>query len=281
MMKALGLGVSWRAQLALSIERYPRLGFVELMVEHFPRHKPLPQAVLNLLERGVQAVPHGLSLSLGGAEAPSLERLREMDELARRCNAPLVSEHLAFVRARELESGHLLPVERSQASLEIVLDNLRQAQQALSRPLFLENIATLVDWPNPEWEEAEFLQLLVQRSGCGLLLDVSNLYANSRNHGGDPVEFLRKIPLERIGYVHVGGGMEHDGIYHDTHAAPISSGVLDLLEELCALCEPPGVLLERDDDFPGEQEFLAEMANIEGAVERGRNRRLSYQEAAR
>lgn len=273
-MKPLGLGVSWRAQLALSIERYPQLGFVELMVEHFPSHKQLPQAVLNLLERGVQAVPHGLSLSLGGAVPPEPERLAEMESLAQRCNAPLVSEHLAFVRARELESGHLLPVERSQESLEIVLDNLVQAQSALSRPIYIENIATIVDWPNPAWEEAEFLTLLLQRSGCGLLLDISNLYANSRNHGGDPVEFLRRIPLDRIGYVHVGGGVEHDGIYHDTHAAPVSSEVVDLLEELCALCEPPGVLLERDDDYPGEQEFLEEMAKIEGAVLRGRRRRM-------
>ena len=277
-MKRLGLGVSWRAQMALSIERYPNLGFVELMVEHFPSQKPLPQAVVNLLERGVQAVPHGLSLSLGGAQPPARERLHEMEELARRCNAPLVSEHLAFVRARELESGHLLPVERTPESLDIVLDNLRQAQQALSRPLYLENIATVVDWPEPTWEEAEFLRLLAEGSGCGLLLDVSNLYANSRNHGGDPVEFLRRIPLDRIGYVHVGGGVEHDGIYHDTHAAPLPAEVLDLLEELCALCDPPGVLLERDDDFPGEQEFLEEMEKIEGAVRRGLRRR---QEALR
>jgi len=201
-----------------------------------------------------------------------------MEQLARRCHAPLVSEHLAFVRARELESGHLLPVERTPESLDIVLENLRLAQQALSRPLYLENIATIVDWPEPTWEEAEFLRLLVERSGCGLLLDISNLYANSRNHGGDPVEFLRRIPLDRIGYVHVGGGVEHDGLYHDTHGAPLSTEVLDLLTELCALCEPPGVLLERDDDFPGEQEFLEEMEKIEGAVRRGERRR---QEALR
>ncbi|MFN8606465.1 MAG: DUF692 domain-containing protein [Vulcanimicrobiota bacterium] len=272
-MKSLGFGVSWRAQLALSIERYPRLGFVELMVEHFPSHKPLPQAVRNLLDRGIQTIPHGLSLSLGGAAPPEPRYLAEIESLAQRCDAPLVSEHLAFVRARELESGHLLPVERSQQSLEIVLENLDLAQRALSRPLYIENIATIVDWPDPVWEEVDFLKLLLERSNCGLLLDVSNLYANSRNHGGDPVEFLRRLPLERIGYVHVGGGVEHDGIYHDTHAAPVPPGVVELLEELCALCEPPGVLLERDDEYPGEQEFLEEMDKIEGAVRRGRRRR--------
>ena len=273
-LKPLGIGVSWRPELALAIERYPGLGFVELMVEHFPASNPLPQAVLNLLERGVQTVPHGLSLSLGGAEPPSAERLREMDQLARRTQASLVSEHLAFVRSRDLESGHLLPVERTPASLEIVLDNLDMAQQALSRPLYLENIATLADWPHPTWEEAEFLSLLVERSGCGLLLDISNLHANSRNHGGDPLEFLDKIPLQKIGYVHVGGGVEHDGLYHDTHAAPVPAAVLGLLEELCARCDPPGILLERDDNFPSQQEFFQEMAAIEAAVNRGRQRRL-------
>lgn len=272
-MTELGIGVSWRPELALAIDRYPGLGFVELMVEHFPSDRELPVAVTNLLERGVKAVPHGISLSLGGADPPSPARLKEMDHLAQRCDAPLVSEHLAFVRARELESGHLLPVERTPEALEVVLENLELARAALSRPLYLENIATIVEWPNPDWEEAEFLRLLVERSGCGLLLDVSNLYANSVNHGGDPVEFLRRLPLERIGYVHVGGGVQHDGIYHDTHAAPVPAPVLELLEELCALCAPPGVLLERDDEFPTEAEFCAEMRAIEAAVQRGAARR--------
>lgn len=269
----LGIGVSWRPELAVAIDRYPRLGFVELMVEHFPSHLPLPSAITRLLERGVKAVPHGLGLSLGGAEPPSPQRLKEMDELARKCAAPLVSEHLAFVRARDLESGHLLPVQRSEAGLEILLENIQIAQQALSRPLYLENISSLLDWPDPEWEEAEFLRIVVERSGCGLLLDISNVYANSLNHGGDPLNFLDKLPLERIGYVHVGGGLYHDGVYHDTHSAPVSEPILQLLEELCARTEPAGVLLERDDEFPAEREFLAEMEAIEAAIERGRRRR--------
>lgn len=274
-MRPLGLGISWRPELALSIERFPRLGFVELMVEHFPSHQPLPQAVLNLLQRGTIAIPHGLSLSLGGAEPPSPSRLREMASLAQRVAAPLVSEHLAFVRSPNWDSGHLMPLERSPAGLQVVLENLQRAQEALPVPLYLENISTLLEWPDPTWDEPEFLSRVVQASGCGILLDLSNLWANCLNHGGDPDRFLSRIPLERIGYVHVGGGLEHDGVYHDTHDAPIPDEVLQLLEELASRVDLPGVLLERDGNYPCEDEFLEEMNRIESALRHGQQRRSS------
>lgn len=269
----LGLGAGWRPELALAIERHPGLGFVELTAENHDPHRPLAEPVRLLLERGVRAVVHGVSLSLGGAEPPGPDRLRALARLAVETDAPLVSEHVAFVRAAGVEAGHLLPVPRTRRSLEVLVENVRTAAAALPVPLALENIATLVEWPDGELPEAAFLAELLERTDSLLLLDVSNVHANARNHGLDPLAYLDTLPLERLAYVHVGGGVERDGVYHDTHAHGVDPASLALLEEVAARVDVPGVMLERDDDFPAAGELLAELAAIQAAVERGDVRR--------
>jgi uncharacterized protein len=145
-------------------------------------------------------------------------------------------------------------------------------------------VAALLEWPAPELDEAAFLAGLLERTGAWLLLDLANLYANARNHGGDPLAFLDALPLERVAYVHVAGGVERDGLYHDTHAHPTPPPVLDLLAALCARCTGgptwrspgpprrrtgPGVMLERDDAYPPEPELAAELDAIAAAVRSG------------
>lgn len=268
----LGLGVGWRPELAVAIDRHPGLGFVELTAENHDPGRPLAEPVRRLLERGVRAVVHGISLSLGGAERPDPARLAALATLARECGAPLVSEHVAFVRAAGREAGHLLPAPRTRRSLDVLVENVLIAREALPVPLALENIATVVEWPDAELSEADFLAELLERTGAHLLLDVSNVHANARNHGLDPLAYLDTLPLERLAYVHLGGGVERGGVYHDTHAHSLDPSALDLLEELAARTEVPGAMLERDDDFPPAEELAAELATIGQAVARGRRR---------
>jgi uncharacterized protein (UPF0276 family) len=271
----LRLGIGWRPELAVAIDRYPGLGFVELLVEDFPPGRLLPEPVLQLRRRGVTLIPHGVSLSLGGAEPPSPTRLARLSELARETGAPFVSEHLAFVRAEGLETGHLLPLARTEEMLKVVVENVRMAQAALPAPLALENIASLVEWPENELDEAEFLSRVLERTGAMLLLDISNLFANSANHGLDLDASLARLPLDRIAYAHVGGGFHRDGFYHDTHTHPVPGSVLSLLEEVSSRCRLPGVMLERDDDFPTLPEIHAELDAIDAALRRGRARRVT------
>jgi uncharacterized protein (UPF0276 family) len=268
----LGLGVSWRPELALAIERRSDLGFVELIAEDFDPRR-LPEPIRRLMDRGVRVVPHGIGLSLGGAEVPDPKRLHFLADLGREVGAPLVSEHLCFVRAGGLESGHLLALPRTEEALGVVVENVRAARQAMPVPLALENVASLLDWPGAEMDEPTFLRRVVEEANVGLLLDVENVYANCRNAGSDPLAFLDRLPLERIAYVHVAGGVERDGLYHDTHTAPVPRGVLELLEEVCARVAVPGVTLERDGLFPSEDEFHAELDAIATAVARGDARR--------
>jgi uncharacterized protein (UPF0276 family) len=272
-MTPLGLGVGWRPELALAIDRRPDLSFIEALVEDFDAHGPVPAPIQRLQACGVRVVLHGVTLSLGSAEPPSPRRPAELGQFARRWGAPLVSEHLAFVRAGGLETGHLLPLPRTREALDVIVANVRIAKESLPVPLALENVASLFEWPHAEMDEAAFLAEVLERADVWLLLDVENVYANARNHGWDPIAFLERVPLNRLAYVHVAGGVERQKLYHDTHAHPVPRPVLDLLEEVCARVPVPGVLLERDDQFPSDSEFQAELDAIAAAVRHGEARR--------
>ncbi|MFG2984997.1 DUF692 domain-containing protein [Streptomyces sp. NPDC048258] len=269
-MAHLGVGIGWRPEIADAVERLPGLDWVEVVAENIcPGH--LPEALLRLRERGTRVVPHGVSLGLGGADRPDPAKLAALGERAVALGAPLVTEHIAFVRTSSpvLEAGHLLPVPRTRDALDVLCENVRIAQDALPVPLALENIAALISWPGEELTEGQFLTELVERTGVRMLIDVANLHTNRVNRGEDPAAVLDAIPLEALAYVHVAGGVERGGVWHDTHAHPVPPVVLDVLAELRSRVDPPGVLLERDDDFPPEPELAGELAAIRAVLTAG------------
>ncbi|MEU5614160.1 DUF692 domain-containing protein [Streptomyces sparsogenes] len=267
-MVRLGTGIGWRPEIADDIERLPGIDWVEVVAENVcPGH--LPDGLRRLRERGTTVVPHGVSLGLGGAERPDASRLAALAERAEALGSPLVTEHIAFVRAGgprtaspAAEAGHLLPVPRTRDALDVLCENVRIAQESLPVPLALENIAALITWPDEELTEGQFLAELVERTGVRLLIDVANLHTNRVNRGEDPAAALDALPTSAIAYVHVAGGVERDGVWHDSHAHPVTRPVLDVLAELCARTAPPGVLLERDDNFPAASELAAELDAI-------------------
>ncbi|SEE65501.1 hypothetical protein SAMN05216489_07624 [Streptomyces sp. 3213] len=277
-MERLGTGIGWRPEIADAVEHLPGIDWVEAVAENLcPGH--LPESLLRLRERGVTVIPHGVSLGLGGADRPDADRLTALAERAEALGAPLVTEHIAFVRAGGpltasplLEAGHLLPVPRTRDALDVLCENIRIAQDALPVPLAVENIAALLAWPGEEMTEGQFLYELADRTGVRLLVDVANLHTNHVNRGEDPAKALAELPVEAIAYVHVAGGVERDGVWHDSHAHPVPAPVLDILTDLASRVSPPGVLLERDDNFPEAAELERELASIRGALEKGRGR---------
>jgi len=256
----LGLGIGWRPELALMIDRRTDLGFVEIIAENFDGKRPLPNPLQFLRERDVQLIPHGISLSLGGATPPDTKRLDHLARLAERCQAPMVSEHLCFTRAGGMESGHLLPLPYTREALDVVVSHIKRARSAIPVPLAIENIATLFEWPDPEMDEAQFIAAALKESGALLLLDLENLYANHLNLGTDMVSFLDTLPLSCIAYAHVAGGFTDDaGLYHDTHAHDVPQRVFELLEGLCGRTVLNGVMVERDGRFPEDSVIEAEL----------------------
>ncbi|MFE7551662.1 DUF692 domain-containing protein [Streptomyces gardneri] len=274
-MTELGIGIGWRPEIAEAVEALPGVDWVEVVAENICADH-LPDSLTRLRERGVTVVPHGVSLGLGGADRPDPARLAALGEKAVALGAPLVTEHIAFVRAGGpltasplLEAGHLLPVPRTRDALDVLCENVRIAQDALPVPLALENIAALIAWPGEELTEGQFLAELVERTGVRLLIDVANLHTNHVNRGEDPAKALAELPVEAIAYVHVAGGVERDGVWHDTHAHPVPGAVLDVLADLASRVSPPGVLLERDDDFPPAEELATELTVIRQTVAAG------------
>ncbi|WP_432954587.1 DUF692 domain-containing protein [Micromonospora haikouensis] len=260
-----GVGIGWRPEIAGFVAELPGLRFVEVVAEAVAPHGPPPPGLAALLERGVTVVPHGVRLSLGGAEPVDPARVSHLAQVAELVGAPLVSEHIAFVRAGGLEAGHLLPLPRSREAVAAVVANVRRAQADLPVPLALEPIAALFDWPDDELDEADFLTEILDATGTTLLLDVANVHANARNRGADPLALLDRLPLDRVAYAHVAGGAEQGGFYHDTHTDPVPPAVLDLIGELCARHRPPALLLERDGRWPPAPALRAELDAIAAA----------------
>jgi uncharacterized protein (UPF0276 family) len=268
MRRRTAVGIGWRPEIDLTVERLPDIEFVEVIAEGI-RPNRLPTSLLALRARGIPVVPHGVSLSLGGAARPEPAPLARLAACAEALHAPLVSEHIAFVRSGGREAGHLLPVPRTHAALDVVVENVRIAQDALEVPLALEHIAAVLAWPDDEFTEAQFLAEVAERTGALLLVDVANLYASSVNFGANPCHALDALPLDRIAYVHVAGGALRDGVWHDTHTDPVPEPVLALLAELSSRVALPAAMLERDGNYPPPTALARELAAIRTAVGRG------------
>ncbi|MFC0003111.1 DUF692 domain-containing protein [Micromonospora siamensis] len=260
-----GVGIGWRPEIAGFVTGLPGVRFVEVVAEALTADGPLPDGLAELRGRGVTVVPHGVRLSLGGAEPVDPARVAHLARVATLVDAPLVSEHIAFVRAGGLEAGHLLPLPRSREAVAAVVANVRRARAELPVPIALEPIAALFDWPDDELDEADFLTEILAATDASLLLDVANVYANARNRGDDPLALLDRLPLERIAYVHVAGGAEQGGYYHDTHTDPVPAEVLELVRELCSRRRPPALLLERDGHYPPAAALRAELDALAAA----------------
>lgn len=265
---ALGdVGIGWRREIAGVIADL-RPGFCEVIAESIPmrrgKARPAPE-LAGLVAGGVPVVPHGVALSLGGAEPVQRARVRRLAACAEALGAPIVSEHVAFVRAAGIEAGHLLPVPRTREALDALTANIRRTRQNLPVPLALENIASFIEWPESNLTEAEFLAELVERTGVLLVLDVANVYANARNRGRDPHRELARLPVEQVAYSHVAGGHQGEDFYHDTHTAATPPEVLDLVTALRERVDTP-VMLERDGWYPPAAELFDELDAIAAAA---------------
>ena len=264
-----GVGIGWRREIDLTVERLPGVDFVEVVAEDL-RPDALPASLATLRARGVPVVPHAVSLSLGGAEPLRHDRVEHLAAVADALGAPVASDHVAFVRAGGSNPGTCCRCRAPARRWMCSSTTSAPTQATLGVPLALENIAPLLAWPDAEMSEGAFLAELCARTGAWLLLDVANLHASAVNLGQDPERVLDELPLERVVYVHAAGGVERDGVYHDTHAHALTQPVLDLLEALCARHRPPAVLLERDDRYPPDDELAFELAALREVHERAR-----------
>lgn len=259
-----GVGLGWRAEIAPLVAGLSGLGFLEVVAEsiHCDLGGGAGRALAPYVAAGVLVVPHGVGLSLGSADPADLGPVAVLADVALALASPLVSEHLAFVRGGGVEAGHLLPCPRTREGVAVIARNVAQIRDQLPVPLALEMPATLLTWPEDEFTDAQFVTECLAATGCQLVLDIANVFANAVNTGREPAAELDAYPLEAIAYCHIAGGVWHDGVYLDTHTHPIVPGVLDLAEHLGRRLPGVPVLLERDGDYPYPSVLAAELAEV-------------------
>ena len=275
MRSVAGVGVGFRRELAPALLADPRLvDFVEIVAETCRDAAARREAAA--VAEVWPVVPHGVKLSLGSADGIELARAKELGRLAKELRAPLVSEHVSFVRAGGREIGHLTELPMTRASIAVVVKNVTALRRELPDiPLLLENVARAFVWDERDHEmsEGDFYAEIVRATGCDLLLDASNLYANARNTGDDPLALLASFPLEHVAMVHVAGGVLEDGFYFDTHAHDVPEEVYGLVERVREVRPGVPVLLERDASFGTGASIFAELARLRPPV-RGDDERL-------
>lgn len=263
----LGIGLGLRPELEpLVLGDTGAVDWLEVIAEHYMGR---PAAVDRLLELagGRRIVPHGIELSIGTETEPDRAYLDDLIGLVQAVDAPWFSDHLCFTRSSEFHLGALTPLPRSQPVARSVARRARAVQEAVGRPFLLENIAYHVRMPG-ELTEGEFITSVVEEAGCGLLLDLANLFQNAVNHEYDAYQLLDQLPLERVIQVHLAGGtLGADRRYHDTHSEAVPEGVWDLLAHLWARAPVAGVLLERDQNLSRTGEILADLGRARALVE--------------
>jgi uncharacterized protein len=269
----LGSGLGYRRELHEAIyEASELVDFVEIVTDQFIGNADR-RAHLERLCADFVVIPHGVGMSIGSPKLDD-DYLREVKLVSDVTRSPYYSEHLAMTRAPGLDIGHLAPLWWTEEMLHIVVDNVCRVQDFLGKPLILENITYLVDVPGNTMSQPAMFDRLVEATGCGVLLDVTNVCINGTNHGFDPVDFVSQMPVSHVVQIHLAGGFEHDGVMIDGHSEPVDDGSWALLEQVLAMTSSiRGCLVEHDANFPDDPSGLLAQVRRAGAMISGNTTR--------
>jgi uncharacterized protein (UPF0276 family) len=258
------IGVGFKPQhFEAIIAAPPRLGFFEIHAENYMGAGGPPHAQLSALRRDHALSVHGVGLSIGGEAPLDLIHLARLKAVCDRYQPALVSEHLAWSSHRGTFFNDLLPLPLTEVTLARVIAHVDQVQETLQRQVLIENPATYLRFATSTIPEPDFLAELARRTGCGLLLDINNIYVSATNHGFDPAAYLAAFAVDAVGEIHLAG---HDvattdsgeQLLIDSHGAPIADPVFALYAQALRLIGPVPSLIERDNDVPDWPVLLGE-----------------------
>ncbi|MCA6091101.1 DUF692 domain-containing protein [Streptomyces sp. SCA3-4] len=257
----LGFGVGLRSpHLRHVLDRQPAVDWFEAISENFMDSGGFRRHALDRIAERYPLVLHGVSLSIGSTDPLDLAYLDRLRRLADATRARWVSDHLCWTGVAGLNTHDLLPLPLTEEALAHVVQRVGIVQDVLERQLVLENPSSYVEFSGATMTEWEFLSRLADASGCGLLLDVNNVYVSSVNHGFDPEEYLRALPHEKVVQIHLAGHTDLGAHIVDTHDRPVADSVWELYALTVALTGPVPTLLEWDDRIPPFDDLLDELA---------------------
>lgn len=242
----------------------PAVGFLEVHSENFFAAGGPQPAYLEKLRALYPVSLHGVGLSLGSAESLNTEHLQKLKNLVRRIQPALVSEHLSWSGTGGIHLPDLLPLPMTEEALAVIACNIDEAQDALGRPILIENPSAYLAFVEQDMTEPEFLAALVKKTGCGLLLDINNIHVSAHNTGFDADAYLAAIPAYSVMEIHLAGYQINivDGheIFIDAHNNRVYPAVWDLYEKALKRFGNVATLIEWDTDIPALSVLLDEAA---------------------
>lgn len=259
--------------LAAILADKPQRAFFEVHAENYMGAGGPPHDALTRIRRDYPVSLHGVCMSIGGPQPIDTAHLARFKALVDRYEPALVSEHLAWSTHQTTYFNDLLPLPYTEATLARVASHIDEVQEAIGRPILIENPSTYVIFPESTMSETDFIRALVRRTGCGLLLDVNNVFVSATNHGYSALEYLMKFPLKHVGEIHLAGHAEQtddegDLLLIDSHDGPVADAVWKLYDIVIERRGPIPTLIEWDSDIPDWPILQAEAMAAQAILDR-------------
>lgn len=267
-LEALGGGAGLRNEHFEEIlERRPPFKWFEVITENIMGFGGWVREAFQEIHKNYRIIPHGVCMSIGSTDPLDMEYLAKLRDFLDEVKAPWYSDHLCFTMVDHTNLNELIPVPFSKESADNIIRRVRTVQDFLGRPFLLENVTRYITVSEREMSESEFINTIVEKADCGILLDVTNVHLNSLFHGFDPFEFITSLPLERVGQMHLAGWESEDGQIIDSHDAPVPPEVWELFKRTIEITGPTSVLVEWDNQLPNVDRLLQETFMADAVLE--------------
>lgn len=255
----LGIGIGLRIPHYQDIlEQQPDIDWFEIISENFMVEGGRPLEVLDKILERYPVVQHGVSLAIGSPAPLDFDYLKRLKTLARKTHTPWVSDHLCWGKRPGAHYHDLLPLPYTKEVIDYVAERARIVQDYLELPFALENLSSYVAFTQDEMPEWEFYSTIVEKANIYMMLDVNNIYVSSRNHGFDPKEYYKNIPLHKVLQIHLAGHTDYGDYVLDTHDHPVRDEVWRLYAEVYPKTGGVSTLLEWDDHIPSFEQTWKE-----------------------
>jgi hypothetical protein len=250
----LGIGIGLRnVHYPHILRHWPKVDFFEILSENYMHTGGRPLHVLDQVAERYPVVLHGVSMNIGSVDPLDRDYLRELKRLQQRCRARWISDHLCWTGVGGIGTHDLLPMPYSREALRHLTTRVARVQEILEQPLILENPSTYLEYAQADYDEPAFLAALCAATGCGLLLDVNNVFVCASNHGFDAGDYLRRVPWQHVVYFHLAGHQVLKTHRLDTHDHPVCDEVWRLYELAHRLSGGRATILEWDARIPSFQ----------------------------
>lgn len=249
------------------LQNRPAIAWLEAHSENYFSEGGQPLLVLETLRESYPLSLHGVGLGLGSVDPLNASHLKKLRALIDRFEPALVSEHLCWNAFQGQYFNDLLPLPYTEEALAHVVDRIHQVQELLSRQILIENLSSYLEFSTSDIPEWEFIASVARQSGCGILLDINNIYVNACNHAFDPEDYLAAIPAESVAEFHLAGFEPRDNILIDTHSRPVSEPVWSLYESALKRFGTRPTLIEWDNDIPELAILLDEAAKAQQCLD--------------